>query len=72
LKQSIENTKDIAKLIRKRREELGISQKDLAKLCNLSNNGISKMETNESEVKLSTLLKISKILGMKLQIEMEE
>jgi hypothetical protein len=29
--------------------------KELAKLCNLSHNGISKMEKDEREVKLSTL-----------------
>ena len=72
MKQIIASPKDIVKLIKKRREELGISQMALAKVCNLSHNGISKMETNESEIKLSTLLKMSKFLGMKLVLEMEE
>jgi transcriptional regulator with XRE-family HTH domain len=72
MRQAIDNPKAMARIIKKRREELGISQKDLASLCNLSHNGISKMETNESEIKLSTLLKMSKILGIKLILEMEE
>jgi transcriptional regulator with XRE-family HTH domain len=72
MRHTIENSKEIAKLIKKRRKELGISQEDLAKLCNLSHNGISKMEIHEAEVKLSTLVKMSKILGFRLQIEMEE
>ncbi len=70
--QPIENTKDLVKFLKKRREELGMSQKELAQLCNLSHNGISKMETSESEVKLSTLFKMSKFLGLKLVLEIEE
>lgn len=72
MKQVIENPKDIATLVKQRREELGISQLELAKLCDLSHNGISKMETHGTEIKLTTLLKISKFLGIKLILEMEE
>lgn len=68
----IETPEDLVKLLRHRREELGISQKDLAQLCNLSHNGISKLENDQREVKLSTLLKMSKILGFKLALEFEE
>jgi transcriptional regulator with XRE-family HTH domain len=68
----IETPKDLVKVLRQRREELGISQKDLAQLCNLSHNGISKLENDQREVKLSTLLKMSKILGFKLALELEE
>ncbi len=68
---------DVAELIdklRKRREELGLSQSDLAKLCDLSLNGISKFESNRGsrEVKLSTLYKLSKVLGFRLALEFEE
>jgi transcriptional regulator with XRE-family HTH domain len=68
----IENTKDLAKLLKSRREELGISQKELAKLCDLSHNGISKFENDEREVKLSTLIKLGKFLGLKLMLKIEE
>ncbi len=72
--QAIETTQDLVKLLKKRREELGMSQAELAKLCNLSVNGISKLESNEGEreVKLSTLFKLSKFLGFKLALELEE
>lgn len=70
--QKIENTKDLAKLLKNRREELGISQKELAKLCNLSHNGISKLERNEREAKLSTLLKLGKFLGLEFVVKIEE
>ncbi|MBF0299613.1 MAG: helix-turn-helix transcriptional regulator [Oligoflexia bacterium] len=70
----IENTNQLATALAKRRKELGISQAELASLCDLSVNGISKFESNagEREIKLSTLLKISQFLGFKLLLEFEE
>jgi len=57
-----------------RRKELGLSQAEVAKLCNLSINGISKFESNpgDREVKLSTIMKLSQILGFKLSLDFEE
>jgi len=57
-----------------RRKELGLSQAEVAKLCNLSINGISKFESNpgDREVKLSTIIKLSQILGFKLSLDFEE
>lgn len=72
--ESFDSTEQLVKLIVKRRKELGFSQAELAKFCDLSVNGISKFESNagDREVKLSTLFKISQYLGFKLQIEFEE
>ena len=70
----IDSIKDLVEKLSERRKALGISQADLAQLCNLSVNGISKFESNagEREVKLSTLFKLSKVLGFKLSLEFEE
>jgi transcriptional regulator with XRE-family HTH domain len=70
----VESIKDLVEKIRKRRNELGVSQAELAQLCDLSVNGISKFEANagDREVKLSTLFKIAKVLGFKLSMEFEE
>jgi len=70
----VKSIKDLVEQIKKRRKDIGISQAELAKLCNLSKNGISKFESNagEREVKLSTLLKLSEVLGFKLSLEFEE
>lgn len=73
--QVFNNISEIVIFIKKRREELGISQSELAQLCDLSLNGISKLESNRDgkrEIKLSTLLKLSKFLGFKLALEIEE
>ena len=72
MKVNIQNEKDLAKALKTRRKELGVTQKDLAQLCNLSHNGISRIEVADSDIKLSTLLKMCKFLGFKLNLEMEE
>lgn len=68
------NTEELVEQIKLRRKKLGISQAQLAQLCDLSVNGISKFESNagEREVKLSTLFKLSEVLGFKLTLEFEE
>ena len=70
----VESIKSLVEQIKQRRKELGISQADLAQLCDLSKNGISKFESNagEREVKLSTLFKISEVLGFKLSLDFEQ
>lgn len=70
----VQDMKDLVEQIKARRKELGISQADLAKLCDLSVNGISKFESNagEREVKLSTLFKLSEVLGFKLSLVFEK
>ena len=70
-KRYISSNQDMASALKSRRHELQITQKSLAGFCNLSYNGISKIELGTSDVQLSTLLKLSKILGFKLILEME-
>ncbi|MBI2519108.1 MAG: helix-turn-helix transcriptional regulator [Bdellovibrio sp.] len=74
MRTPVEDTEQIVKALVERRKELGISQSELARLCDLSVNGISKFESNagEREVKLSTLFKLAQILGLKLVLEFEE
>jgi ribosome-binding protein aMBF1 (putative translation factor) len=68
----IEDPSSLGDAIKQRRKELKIKQKDLAAFCNLSVNGISRIETSQTDVKISTLLKISKMLGIKIVFENEE
>lgn len=68
----VASDKDLAVALKSRRKELGITQKELAAFCNLSHNGISRIEVADSDVRLSTLLKMSKMLGFKIVLEMEE
>ena len=70
--EQISDKTELSKIIKKRRKELKITQKNLAVFCNLSVNGISQIEVGASDIKLSTLLKVSKILGFKILFETEE
>jgi len=72
MKVKIEDEVNLAKALKERRKELGVTQKDLAKLCNLSHNGISRIEVADSDIKLSTLLKLGKLLGFSVTLEMDE
>ena len=67
----IRTAQDLACALRARRKELKITQKEMAKYCDLSHTGIGKIEMGVSDVKVSTLLKISRILGFKIDLEMD-
>lgn len=68
----INNSKDLATFLKKRRSEMQITQKSLADFSDLSHNGISRIELNDSDIKLSTLIKFSKYLGFKIKLEVED
>ena len=70
MKIEVKSNQELGKLLKERREKLGIIQKQLADICDLSHNGISRIEIGNSDIKLSTLLKIAKIIGINLIIEM--
>jgi transcriptional regulator with XRE-family HTH domain len=66
------NKSELSKYLKQRRKLLGITQIDLAKYCNLSREGIQKIESGKTDLHISTLVKISKFLGFKITIETEE
>ena len=68
----IESLEQLGTSLRKRRKELKITQIELAKFTNLSHTGIGRIELAQNDVKFETLLKLSKILGLKIKIELED
>ena len=70
--QIVQSEKDLSAILKRRRKELGITQKDLAKYANLSHNGISRIEMADKSARLSSLLKMSKILGFQVFLKMED
>lgn len=68
----INSTEQLAQVLKSRRHQLHITQKSLAAFCNLSHNGISRIELGQSDAQLTTILKMSKILGFKIVVEIEE
>ena len=69
---TIKNEAELGKVLKSRRKDLTITQKELADYCDLSHNGISQIEMGEKSVRLSTLLKLGKILGFKVVLRMED
>ena len=55
---------DVIDLCVKRRKELGLSQRDLAKICGFPQSVIGRFETHVNEPQLSNLLKIFKALDI--------
>lgn len=62
------NKTDIGKYIIERRDTLRISQGRLAELSGVSVHTLSNLETGNGNVTLDTLLKVTKILGLKLTV----
>ena len=62
------NKTDIGKYIIWRRDTLRISQGRLAELSGVSVHTLSNLETGNGNVTLETLLKVTKILGLKLTV----
>ena len=62
------NKEEIGKYIIERRDTLRISQGRLAELSGVSVHTLSNLETGNGNVTLETLLKVTKILGLKVTV----
>lgn len=52
----------------KKRNELGMTQRDLATLCGIPQSSVARIEAHTSTPKLDTLLKIMRPLGLRLTV----
>ena len=59
-----EETAKVLQRIVKKRQELGISQFDLALMLNLTNNGYFKIETGKSKLDIKRLIEIAELLNV--------
>lgn len=62
---------ELANIIRKRREELNITQKDLAEMSGVNLRSISNIESGVSNPSLEVLNKIAEILGLEIVIKVK-
>ena len=58
--------KQISREVKAERESLGLSQTEFAKRCDVSQPVISQLDLAKHEPRLSTLAKIAKAIGKKL------
>ena len=66
--EAIEEQAQIITAIIKQRNSKGMSQRELAKLCNMPQSSIARIETMKTAPKIDTLLKIFHNLGLKLTV----
>lgn len=68
-KEDIEEMEELATIISviiERRNELGLSQRELAEICGLPHSSVARIEACTVKPKVETLIKIMKPLGLKL------
>lgn len=71
IKQDIEEMETLASIVSsiiERRNELGISQRELAELCGLPHSSVARIESCTVKPKVETLIKIMKPLGLTLSV----
>lgn len=51
-----------------RRNELGLSQRELAELCRMPQSSVARIEANRTTPNLDTLLRLCKPLGLKISV----
>lgn len=64
----IEEQANIISAIIKQRNALGLSQRDLASICNIPQSSVARIESFQTTPNLATLLKLLRPLGLKLTI----
>lgn len=68
LMEEIDELTAIVSAMIEKRNALGISQRELAQLCGLTQSSIARIESGKTTPKLDTLLKIMHPLGLKIKL----
>lgn len=63
---ALQSSKDIARLIRERRKELGYTQSEVASFCNVGMRFFSELENGKETLQLEKVLRVINILGIDL------
>ena len=62
----VKNTSEIGSFIKNQRKDMNVTQDELANFAGLSRIGVVKLEKEEGDIKLSTLLKVANLLGFEI------
>ena len=62
------NIADFVLCLRQRRKALDLTQSELAGLCGITKEGLSRIERGDTEPKLGTILKLVKLLGGQIEV----
>lgn len=64
----IEAQASIISAMIQQRNELGLSQRELASLCDIPQSSVARIESFQTTPNLATLLKLFRVLGLKISI----
>ena len=70
-KKNMEEIEELAAIVGtmiERRNELGLSQRDLAAMCNIPQSSVARIESCRTTPKIDTLLKIFGQLGLQFSV----
>lgn len=67
LEESVNHAAIISAMI-KQRNELGLSQRDLAAMCGIPQSSVARIESYKTTPNLDTLLKIFRQLGLQINV----
>lgn len=70
-KSDIEQMEELASIVGaiiEKRNEMGLSQRQLAEICGIPQSSVARIETLKTTPNLDTLLKIMQHLGLKLTV----
>ena len=74
-KKDIEEAESLAEIVGamvRQRNSLGISQRELANMCNMPQSSVARIESLRTAPNLDTLLKLFKPLGLTLTVSMKK
>jgi len=66
--EELENLASIVSAMIEKRNELGLSQRELASLCGIPQSSVARIESFKTIPNLDTVLKIMQPLGLKLTV----
>jgi y4mF family transcriptional regulator len=64
----IKTAKDLGALIRQRRKEMGLSQADLAGICNVGNRFLVELEAGKPTIQFDKALHVAANVGLELRV----
>jgi HTH-type transcriptional regulator/antitoxin HipB len=67
----IDSPKDLAKLIRSRRKELGLTQAELAELAGVSSRFVFDLEAEKPSVAFDLVRDVARTLGLTLEMQVK-
>lgn len=65
----VKDITEVGNFIKNQRKEMNVTQDELANFAGLSRVGVVKLEKEEGDIKLSTLLKVANLLGFEIVLK---